>query len=130
MIKKVALGSLIAAVVFWVLMVVCYDFQKKTEAECTAFLLANGFTEERLGAHDNLLAKGLLEELPLQLEAGSVSEGNALLKRHRAYAYWSAVGRGVMQVALVVLLILGLRELARRITVPRWIYQKLWSDPD
>jgi len=130
MVKKVAWGSLIVAVLFGVLMVVCYHFQKKTEAECTAFLLGNGFTEERLSAYDNLLAKDLLEELPRYLEAGSLSKGNALLEKHRAYAYWSAVGRGVAEVALLVLLVLGLRELARKITVPRWLYRKLWSDPD
>jgi hypothetical protein len=128
--KHVVRVSLIAAILCGILMVTFNHFQKKSEAECISFLVQSGFSKERLSGYDNLLERGLIEDLPRHLDGGSASKGSTLLQKHRSYAYWSAVSRGIAEVALLVLIVLGLRELCKKITVPGWLYRKLWSDPD
>ena len=128
MIKKVAVTSLLIAFVFGGLALGLYHFQKKTESECIVYLKHCGITGAQLDRYDNLLKKNVSAELNDSLEARFIPEKDMLLKKHKNYAYWTAVCRGVAEFAIVILLILGLRKLFSRIYIPVWIYRKLWSD--
>jgi hypothetical protein len=128
--KKVVAVCIMSIVIFGFLSYRFSIHQREAEGNCLAFLYDCEVDVEKIKKLGPLLDRGVSAFVDRNVGEWNIQRRQELWDRYRHYAYWGGVCRGLVEAALVVLVILGFRALFSRIYVSKGFYHKFWRAPD